>query len=159
MVGHLFYGINDKDNMMIDNTLTIFYDGNCPLCSLEMQKLKGYDNDNKIALVNLHQENFHSDYPEIDFNKAMKILHGQYKGKILLGLDVTHRAWTLVGRGLLVAPLQFPIIKQLAHTGYLFLAKYRRPISHCLYQRFGIGVNTCEQGTCYEKPDNNNHWS
>ena len=142
---------------MTDNTLTIFYDGNCPLCSLEMQKLKGYDNDDLIVLVNLHQEDFQTNFPNIDINKAMKILHGQYQGKILLGLDVTHRAWTLVGHGALVAPLQFPIIKQFAHGGYLLLAKYRRPISNFLYQRFGIGIVTCKQGTCYGKSNNVNH--
>ena len=144
---------------MTDNRLTIFYDGHCPLCSLEMQKLKGYDNNDCIVLVNLHQKDFGSNFPDIYINKAMKILHGQYQGKILLGLDVTHRAWTLVGRGALVAPLQLPIIKQFAHGVYLLLAKYRRPISNCLYKRFGIGVVTCEQGTCYEKPNDVNHRS
>ena len=142
---------------MTNNTLTIFYDGNCPLCNLEMQKLKRYDDKDLIILVNLRQENFQTLFPYININKALEILHGLYQGKILLGLDVTHRAWTLVGRGALVAPLQFPVIKQLAHGSYLLLAKYRHPISHFLYQRFGIGVATCEQGTCYEKPDNVNH--
>ena len=142
---------------MIDNTLTIFYDGNCPLCTLEMQKLKLYDSKEHIVLENVHQENFDTLFPNINIDKAMKILHGQYQGKILLALDVTHRAWTLVGRGALVAPLKCPIIKQLAHGGYLLLAKYRHPISNCLYQRFGIGIKTCEQGTCYEKPSNINH--
>jgi predicted DCC family thiol-disulfide oxidoreductase YuxK len=136
---------------MIKHTLTIFYDGNCPLCTLEMQKLKRYDTKGLIVLEDLHQENFDALFPQINKDKAMNILHGQYQGKILRALDVTHRAWTLVGKGGLVALLQFPIIKQLAHGGYLFLAKYRHPISHCLYQRFGIGISKCEQGTCYEK--------
>ena len=142
---------------MTDNTLTIFYDGECPLCSLEMQKLKGYDSKNLIVLENLHQVNFQTLFPHINISKAMEILHGQYQGKVLLGLDVTHRAWTLVGLGALVAPLQFPVIKQITHGGYLLLAKYRQPISTFLYQRFGIGVVNCEQGTCYEKPNNINH--
>ena len=94
---------------MADNTLTIFYDGECPLCSLEMQKLKGYDYKNLIVLENLHQVNFQTLFPLINISKAMEILHGQYQGKVLLGLDVTHRAWTLVGLGALVAPLQFPV--------------------------------------------------
>lgn len=142
---------------MTDNTLTIFYDGNCPLCTLEMQKLKRYDSKNAIVLENLHQENFQTLFPNIKIGKAMKILHGLYQGEILLALDVTHRAWTLVGRGTLVAPLQFPIIKQLAHGGYLFLAKYRHPISNCLYERFGIGIKTCEKGTCYDSNSNADH--
>jgi predicted DCC family thiol-disulfide oxidoreductase YuxK len=142
---------------MTDNTLTIFYDGNCPLCTLEMQKLKGYDHKGLILLENLHQENFNTLFPTIDISKAMEILHGQYQGKILLALDVTHRAWTLVGRGKFVAPLQFPIIKQLAHCGYKLLARYRHPISNSLYQRFGIGIKSCDEGTCYD-PKNNTHY-
>jgi predicted DCC family thiol-disulfide oxidoreductase YuxK len=140
--------------MMKDNILTIFYDGNCPLCTLEMQKLKRYDRDNLIILEDLHQENFSTLFPNIDMSKAMKVLHGQYQGKTLLALDVTHRAWTLVGRGAFVAPLQFPIIKQVAHRGYLLLAKYRHPISNCLYKRFGIGIKPCNKGTCYEQTNN-----
>mgnify|MGYP000035326068 CR=1 FL=1 len=139
--------INDNDNK-----LTIFYDGNCPLCNLEMQKLKSYDNQNNIILVNLHQSDFASCYPDIDIVKAMKMLHGSYQGKTLRALAVTHRAWTIVGRGKWVAPLQFPIIKQIAHLCYLILAKYRHPISNFLYRRFGIGTLTCHQGTCYAKP-------
>jgi predicted DCC family thiol-disulfide oxidoreductase YuxK len=142
---------------MKDNILTIFYDGNCPLCTLEMQKLKRYDTNELIVLEDLHQENFSTLFPDIDINKAMQVLHGQYQGKLLLALDVTHRAWTLVGRGAIVAPLQFPIVKQLAHRGYLLLAKYRHPISNCLYERFGIGIKTCDNGTCYDKKNDTDH--
>jgi predicted DCC family thiol-disulfide oxidoreductase YuxK len=140
-----------------ENTLTIFYDGNCPLCSFEMQKLKHKDNNNLIKLVNLHQDNFSTLYPSIKFDNAMRILHGSYQNQILLGLDVTHRAWSLVGKGLFVAPLQFPIIKQIAHGCYLLLAKYRHPISTFLHKRFGLGINSCDIGTCYEKPNNSDH--
>ena len=143
---------------MTDDTLTIFYDGHCPLCTLEMNKLKRFDKHNKIELVNLHEEDFALNYPDINIDKTMSILHGRYRGETLLALDVTHRAWTLVGKGLLVAPLDFPIIRQVAHQGYLLLAKYRHPISQCLYERFGIGIKTCEQGTCNEKPSSNHNW-
>ncbi len=143
----------------MNNQLTIFYDANCPLCNLEMQKLKQFDNDNLIILVNLHQQNFTTDFPNIDPDKAMKMLHGEYQGKILKALDVTHRAWTLVGRGTLVAPLQFPVVKQLAHGVYLILAKYRHPISNFLYQKFGIGSNACIEGVCHEKPNHSDYRS
>jgi predicted DCC family thiol-disulfide oxidoreductase YuxK len=121
-----------------------------------MQKLKTYDSKKLIILEDLHQDNFSTLFPHIPIDQAMKILHGQYQGDILLALDVTHRAWTLVGKGALVAPLKFPIIKQLAHGVYLLMAKYRHPISSFLYKRFGIGLNTCKAGTCYEKPSNTN---
>jgi predicted DCC family thiol-disulfide oxidoreductase YuxK len=138
-------------NTSSENALTIFYDGQCPLCTLEMQKLKRYDTKELIILEDLHQDNFESLFPSINIKKAMKILHGHYQGKTLLALDVTHRAWTLVGKGTVVAPLQFPGVKQIAHGGYLLLAKYRHPVSNCLYKHFGIGIKPCEDGTCYKK--------
>jgi predicted DCC family thiol-disulfide oxidoreductase YuxK len=145
----------NKDQNKQDK-LTIYYDGNCPLCSLEMQKLKRYDDKKLIILVNLQQDNFTKHFPHINVANALQILHGEYQGKLLLALDVTHRAWTLVGRGALVAPLQFPVIKQVAHASYLLLAKYRYPISNFLHQRFGIGIKTCDKGTCYANTNNIN---
>lgn len=139
---------------MENDQLTIFFDGKCPLCSLEMQKLKRYDNHNKIHLVDLHHPYFNDDYPHINIDDALAILHGEYQGKQLLALDVTHRAWTLVGRGILVAPLQWPIFKQASHAAYLQLAKHRYPISRFINKHLGIGAPACEQGTCYEKPNN-----
>ncbi len=128
--------------------LTIFYDGQCPLCSLEMSKLIKNDKNNVIRLVDLHSPSFPKHYPNINFDKAMKILHGEFNGKILLGLDVTHRAWTLVGKGWWVAPLQFPLLKQFSHMCYRIVAKYRQPLSHFLYNTLGVGVKTPSTMTC-----------
>lgn len=139
---------------MKEDKLTIFYDGRCPLCSLEMYKLKQCDKHNLIQLEDLHQTNFELRFPDIKINQALKILHGKYQGKLLLALDVTHRAWVLVGKGVLVAPLQFPVIKQIAHVVYLLLARYRYPISHFFYQKFGIGMKPCSKGVCYGKTYN-----
>jgi predicted DCC family thiol-disulfide oxidoreductase YuxK len=137
--------------------LTIFFDGNCPLCSLEMDKLKQHNRNDAIKFVNLHQPDFQSHYPNIDVKKAMRILHGYYHGKILLGLDVTHRAWTLVGKGVFVAPLAFPVFKQIAHICYLLVAKFRQPISHFLYRHLDLGKNVCNKGACYEKTNKPNN--
>ena len=34
--------------------ITIFYDGNCPMCLAEMNHLKKFDVDNEIHLVNIY---------------------------------------------------------------------------------------------------------
>jgi predicted DCC family thiol-disulfide oxidoreductase YuxK len=84
----------------------------------------------------------------------MKILHGHYQGQLLLGLEVTHRAWTLVGKGFWVAPLNWPVIKTLSHLVYLILAKYRHQISAFLAKVFGIKKTHCSSGTCYDNSTN-----
>ncbi len=130
--------------------LTIFYDGNCPLCATEMAHLKKYDAKNKIQLVNIHEDDFSTRYPSVCFDEAMKILHGHYNAQLLLGLAVTHRAWTLVGKGFWVAPLNWPIIKTISHWVYLGLAKYRHQISALLAKVFNIKTTHCTAGACYE---------
>ncbi|PQJ55153.1 DUF393 domain-containing protein [Psychrosphaera saromensis] len=134
--------------------LTIFYDGHCPLCVAEMNHLARKDNNNAIELVDIHQDGFAQLYPEIKHSDAMKILHGKYQGKTLLGLEVTHRAWTLVGKGFWVAPLNWPVIKTLSHFVYLGLAKYRQPISSFLAKVFGLKANNCNSGICYDNSTN-----
>lgn len=132
--------------------LVIYFDGHCQLCLTEMIHLKKHDKNDKIQLINLHDENFATNFPLINVDKAMKILHGEYQKKLLLGLEVTHRAWTLVGKGFWVAPLNWPICKKIAHGVYLLMAKYRHIISPFLTKTLGIKNQQCDLGTCYEKP-------
>lgn len=137
--------------------LTIFYDGNCPMCTTEMQHLKKNDPDNLISLVDIHQKYFEVLYPTVNFVDAMRILHGHYNGQLLLGLEVTHRAWTLVGKGFWVAPLNWPVFKTMSHWLYLAIANYRHQISSCLAKIFGIKTANCISGTCNDNPKNTNH--
>lgn len=120
------------------------------MCCLEMDKLIKRDKAGTIKLVNVHSSEF-LNYPDINKQEAMRVLHGHYQGDVLLALDVTHRAWQLVGLGFWVAPLQWPAIKAITHQVYLLVAKYRRPISNFLHRRLGLGKAHCENGVCYDK--------
>jgi predicted DCC family thiol-disulfide oxidoreductase YuxK len=123
--------------------LTIFYDGNCPLCSMEMKELRRYDQHNNIQLEDIHQRDFEQKFPDIDKRKATNILHGKLNGVTLLGLDVTCHAWRLVGKKPWIAVLRFPIIKPFADWAYLLFAKHRTRISSLL-----MGKKSCENGQC-----------
>jgi len=146
----------------VGEQLTIFFDGMCPMCIAEMQHLKQQDSDNEIVLIDIHETADLALYPQIQFAAAMSVLHGIYEGKILKGLSVTHRAWTIVGKGLWVAPLEWPVIKPLSHQVYLLVAKYRHPISSFLSKVFGWKVSSCESDVCYRSESGekvrNNHW-
>lgn len=152
-----FFGLSDQSAQYFLGVmfmLTIFYDGNCPMCTKEMDHIKKNDDDNFINLVNIHKQGFETIYPTVKFEDAMKILHGHYQGQLLLGLEVTHRAWTLVGKGFWVAPLNWPVLKTLSHWVYLGLAKYRHQISAFLAKIFGIKTANCSSGTCYDNSTN-----
>lgn len=131
--------------------LTIFYDSKCPLCTKEMLSLKRQDRNNQLHLVDLHNDNVAEQYPSINVVQAIKILHGLESGKLLLGLEVTHRAWTIVGKGYWVAPLNWPIIKPVAQRAYMLFARHRQKISNVVSTIFRLEKNSCDSGSCYDK--------
>ena len=123
--------------------LTIFYDGTCPLCAKEMHALKRRDVKQAIKIVDIYSDEF-SDYPQIDAQKANTILHAlNDNNELILGLDVTHRAWQLVGRGWLYAPLRWPLLKPIADWLYLRFANNRYRVSYWL-----TGSSRCKSGQC-----------
>ena len=123
--------------------LTIFYDSQCPLCLAEMKKLQAYDDQGRLQFEDLNIDGFDERYPHIDRVKANRILHAQWdNGEVLLGLDVTHRAWSLVGQHKWLAILRWPVIRYLADGMYLLFARYRYGISYVL-----TGQSRC-QGQC-----------
>ncbi|MDA9014579.1 DUF393 domain-containing protein [Porticoccaceae bacterium] len=120
--------------------LKIFYDGGCPLCLAEMKHLLRLDRYKKIDLVDINQQGFQTKYPNISRTKADQILHGQLAdGSILLGLDVTHKAWSLVGKGKWTAIIRWPIIRPIADFFYLQFARHRHFLSRLI-----TGQERCE---------------
>lgn len=113
-------------------TLTVFYDATCPLCVKEMKALGKHDELERIKTVDIFSQEV-KDYPQIDPQRASDILHAiDEKGTLLLGLDAAHRAWQLVGRGWLYAPLRWRGVKPVADWLYLQFARHRYLISRLL---------------------------
>lgn len=137
--------------------LTIYYDSHCPMCAAEMRHLKRFDKKGVINLIDLHQLANEKDHTDIHFDEAMKILHGKYQGNVLKGLEVTHRAWTLVGFGVWVAPLNWPVIKPLSHFVYVWVAKHRHTVSSYLAKWLNL-ESPCKKGVCYAKKQSSDHW-
>lgn len=126
--------------------LTIFYDGHCPLCGLEINKLKQLDEDNQLGFVDINQADFSESYPELDWQTLDARIHGQLQdGSMINGLDVTYLAWKLVGKGWVYAPLRWPVISWFADKAYNLFARYRKPISSFVMDR--KKVDYCQKGS------------
>lgn len=113
--------------------LKIFYDGFCPLCSVEINQLRTYDSNNQLSFEDIHAPDFVKRYPYIDQVKANRILHGQLNdGEMIYGLDVTCLAWKTVGKHRWLSILRWPVIRWFADLAYLFFARHRNSISSLL---------------------------
>ena len=129
---------------MPKESLTVFYDGYCPLCVKEMASLAARDKQHKLDLVDVHQTEFTQWYPEITPEAALTILHGYLHNdkerKLVTGLDVTCHAWRLVGKGWLVAPLRWPVLRWFCDKAYLCFARHRFTLSKWL-----TGKSRCQR--------------
>lgn len=113
--------------------LRLFYDGFCPLCVAEMNKLKAYDKHKNLVFEDIQLPDFHERFPNLSWQDLNDRIHGQLPdGRLITGLDVTYLAWKHVGKGWVYAPLRWPIIKWFADGFYKFFARYRYTISFLL---------------------------
>lgn len=123
--------------------LTLFYDATCPLCVKEMDALRQLDKNQALKMVDIYSEEI-SAYPQIDIEQAGTILHALDESQqLILGLDAVHRAWQLVGKGWIYAPLRWRLIKLLADQAYLYFAKHRYRFSFWL-----TGTAKCSNNQC-----------
>ncbi|BBW93558.1 thiol-disulfide oxidoreductase [Pseudoalteromonas sp. PS1M3] len=124
--------------------MIIFYDGNCPLCSTEMQQLKQADKHSLITLEDLNAADFSERYRHINKNQALTYLQAQLKnGEIIYGLDVTYQAWKTVEKHRWLKLFRLPVIRIFADWGYIFFAKHRHSISRLLMPN-----TQCNNGQC-----------
>ncbi|TRY32829.1 thiol-disulfide oxidoreductase DCC family protein [Aliiglaciecola sp. M165] len=111
----------------------IFYDSYCPLCMIEMRKLKSLDVHSTIEFVDIQAPKFSTDYPNLDWQRLNDRIHAQLPdGTMVTGLDATHEVWKQVGKGWVYAPLRWPLVRWFADRVYNVFARHRYRISFWL---------------------------
>lgn len=113
--------------------LTLFYDGKCPFCLAEINKLKQLDQQHKINFIDIFSNQF-SEYNQITTTQALSKLHGiTANNQIITALDVAVKAWQLVGYGAWVAPLTWPPLRPVANLFYRLFLLIRKPLTRLFY--------------------------
>ena len=104
---------------------TLYYNGACPLCRAEMDKLKQCSNG-QLNLIDVHDLQDFSGIP--DKSLLLERLHLKTTdGHWLTGLDANVAAWQHTPQGKYWRLLLSPLIKPVALVGYrLWLTYYQR---------------------------------
>lgn len=128
-------------------TLTVFYDGTCPLCAFEINHLKKQDKASCLNFEDIMVRDFQQRFPNLNWQALNERIHAiDSNGKVFIGLDATYEAWRLVGRGWLYAPTRWPVIRLFADKLYLMFARHRYRISYWLTgkTRSPISCEVCD---------------
>ena len=113
--------------MMSETSLTLLYDGACPLCLREVKFLKRRDLHGRLAIVDIDQDTYDpAQWKGIGYRDAMARIHAiRADGEILQDVAVFREAYRCVGLGWIYAPTQWPFIGALIDRIYALWASQR----------------------------------
>ncbi len=107
--------------------LEILYDGDCPLCSREIEWLRRLDRGRgRVRFADIAAPDFEPARYGRTRAELMARIHGALgDGSVLEGMEVFRRAYAAVGLGWLLAPTRWPLLRPLADAAYRWFARNR----------------------------------
>ncbi len=111
---------------MANPEIEVFFDGDCPLCTKEIDLLRRLDRAERIGFVDIAAPGFDAAAVGVDYPALMDRIHGRLPdGTLIEGVEVFRRLYTAVGFGWLVAPTRLPGIAHALDWAYQTFAKHR----------------------------------
>ena len=112
---------------MSEPSLTLLYDGACPLCLREVTFLKRRDLHGRLAFVDIDRHAYDpAQWRGISYRDAMARIHAiRADGEILKDVAVFREAYRCVGLGWIYAPTEWPLIGLLIDRIYALWASRR----------------------------------
>ena len=107
-------------------TVEIFFDGECPLCTREVNLLKRMDRKERVRFTDIAARSFDPSALGLDMAALMARIHGRLPdGSIIEGVEVFRRVYEAVGLGFLSRASRWPGISSLTEAAYKLFAKNR----------------------------------
>jgi len=110
-----------------DWEINVLFDGECPLCTREVQMLERRDRGRgRIRFEDIAAPGFEPAVYGLDAQRVMARIHGVLPdGRVVEGVEVFRRAYGAVGLGWLLAPTRWPGVRRLVDACYRLFARNR----------------------------------
>lgn len=106
--------------------LTLYYDGDCPLCAREIQLLRKRASSERLSLVDISLSDFQVESTGHSKEALQNRLHAHFAGgQWVTGLDATLWSWRAAGMERWAAPLTWPALRPLLELAYRLFCRLR----------------------------------
>ncbi|HSH88782.1 MAG TPA: DUF393 domain-containing protein [Ramlibacter sp.] len=113
--------------------LTLLFDGACPICRLEMDRLAQFDKLRRLVFVDIAAPGFDATPYGATLDAMQRLIHAMRPDRTLVvGVEVFRLAYGAVGWGLVFAPASLPGLNFLAERAYALFARNRYRVSALL---------------------------
>jgi predicted DCC family thiol-disulfide oxidoreductase YuxK len=143
--------------------LTLLYDGQCPVCNLEMDNLKARNAEGLLKFVDISQPQFDPTPYGATLAQMNGLIHAQRPdGSLVVGVEVFRLAYGAVGLGHITAPTAWPLFKPAVDAAYAVFARNRHGfsriatplITRIAAYRASQRARQCTVTTCSVPPSN-----
>ena len=137
--------------------LTIFHDGNCPICRFEVANLQLRNQEEKLRFIDITSP----DFDPAHYNMAREAFFTQIQaqradGNFVSGIEVFQLAYRAAGLGWIVAPTHWKGLAPAANVLYRLFARNRNGIGRYfgwIFEYFAARltekrINQCNAGSC-----------
>lgn len=115
--------------------LTLYYDGLCPVCNLEMDNLKARNQHGLLRFADISVPFFDPIPLGVSLQALNELIHAKRPdGTLVVGVEVFRLAYSAVGLGRWFAPTALPVLKPLADAAYAVFARNRYGVSRASTQ-------------------------
>ncbi len=106
--------------------IKLLCDGGSPICRFEIRWLSRWDRKHTLALEDISSAGFDPSRYALTQQEVMDRFHAVLPdGTVLRGVPVIRHAYQAVGLGWLVAPTEWPVLRQIVVALYEVFARYR----------------------------------
>ena len=106
--------------------LTLYFDGECPLCAREIKFLQGRAAKDRLFFVDISSGAFDAKALGFTFEHMQSSLHACFAdGLWVTGLDATLWSWRAAGLGFWATPLTWSVFRPLLEFGYRLFCRLR----------------------------------
>ena len=129
-----------------DWPLTLYFDGECPLCAREIKFLRRHAAESRLLFVDISSSVFDARALGFTFEQMQSSLHARFAdGRWVTGLDATLWSWRAAGLGFWVTPLTWRVIRPLLGAGYRLFCRLR---PHLAWFPHPDGRRRCVDNRC-----------
>ncbi|MCQ3028373.1 DUF393 domain-containing protein [Pseudomonas tremae] len=132
--------------------LTLYFDGECPLCAREVKILRARAAPDRLSFVDISDEAFDAEAVGFTLAQMESSLHAKFDdGTWVTGLDATLWSWRAAGLGFWAAPLSWRWARPLLNIVYRLFCRWR---PHLAWLPHPDGSARCRGDSC-AVPENN----
>jgi predicted DCC family thiol-disulfide oxidoreductase YuxK len=116
---------------MAEDSITMLYDGDCPICRHEACRLS--ERGSRIELQNIAAADFDAAKYGLSKDQVMRVLHVVLPdGRVLKRMDAVRKVYDVAGLGRLARWTCLPVVRQITDLMYALFARFRARLGRLL---------------------------